>query len=619
MKLIALLALSIILFASFSRAGEYGDRFLTQYNKIMDPDNHYFSKEGVPYHTSETLVVESTDYGHETDSEAFSYNVYLKAVYGAITGDFEPFNNAWDMIEEFMIPKLQTNSDRYNPENPGTASGITVGQDPIFNELKAAYETDEIYIMHWLSDVDNVYGFGNVQGECLLGPDADGPSLVNLGQGSLWESFNVPTCDNFKYGASDGFQFSSTGQGTQSYQYGAGPDADARAVQAAFWASQWAGEKGNLPVIAETLSKAAKLGDFLRYTFFDQHFKQVGNCIGKEECPGSIDKSSSHYLISWGISWGGSLSENGYAWRLGNSVAYYGYQNLITAHGLINDPNIRPKASTAIEDWTVSLDRQLELYEYLQTSQGAFAAGITNSWNKNYEDPPQEYKDSAFHGMWFNYKPGYADANPWFGFQAWTADRVAQYYYLTGSERAGAIISKWANWVVNEISFDETGDYTLPSNIKWEGLPPNTVVSVTSYGQSIGSASATARTLSYYAAASGNAAVKEVAKKLLDGLWNHHITDRGISLVESFSSYTNFNHQLYIPLAGWRGVYPNGDIIEENATFLGVRSWFKNDPDWGTIQDYLDGGAIPAFTVHRFWEQADVAISFAVFELLFGE
>lgn len=52
----------------------------------------------------------------------------------------------------------------------------------------------------------------------------------------------------------------------------------------------------------------------------------------------------------------------------------------------------RPRAATAIEDWTVSLDRQLELYEYLQTSQGAFAAGVTNSWNKNYEDPPQEYK-----------------------------------------------------------------------------------------------------------------------------------------------------------------------------------------------------------------------------------
>lgn len=49
---------------------------------------------------------------------------------------------------------------------------------------------------------------GNIQGACELGPEADGPSLVNLGQGSLWEGFNTPTCDNFAYGAADGFHVS---------------------------------------------------------------------------------------------------------------------------------------------------------------------------------------------------------------------------------------------------------------------------------------------------------------------------------------------------------------------------------------------------------------------------
>lgn len=34
--------------------------------------------------------------------------------------------------------------------------------------------------------------------------------------------------------------------------------------------------------------------------------------------------------------------------------------------------------------------------------------------------------------MWFDHQPGYADANPWYGFQPWTADRIAQYYYITG-------------------------------------------------------------------------------------------------------------------------------------------------------------------------------------------
>lgn len=93
----------------------------------------------------------------------FSYNVYLKAIYGAVSGDFEPFNNAWNMIEQFMIPELQENTDRYDPSNPGTSAGITVGQDPIFNEIKEAYNTSDIYIMHWLSDVDNIYGFGRFQ------------------------------------------------------------------------------------------------------------------------------------------------------------------------------------------------------------------------------------------------------------------------------------------------------------------------------------------------------------------------------------------------------------------------------------------------------------------------
>ena len=45
----------------------------TLYNKIKDPANGYFSPEGVPYHSVETLMVEAPDHGHETTSEAFSY------------------------------------------------------------------------------------------------------------------------------------------------------------------------------------------------------------------------------------------------------------------------------------------------------------------------------------------------------------------------------------------------------------------------------------------------------------------------------------------------------------------------------------------------------------------
>lgn len=72
-------------------------------------------------------------------------------------------------------------------------------------------------------------------------------------------------------------------------------------------------------------------------------------------------------------------------------------------------------------------------------------------------------------------------------------------------------------------------------------------------------------------------------------------------------------------MEGWSGTYPNGDLINENSTFLSVRSWFKQDPDWSMIDDYLNGGQVPQFAVHRFWEQADVAITLATYDLLFNE
>ncbi|MBM7094071.1 hypothetical protein JTP67_37320, partial [Streptomyces sp. S12] len=48
----------------------YDARFLDLYGKITDPANGYFSPEGIPYHSVETLIVEAPDHGHETTSEA---------------------------------------------------------------------------------------------------------------------------------------------------------------------------------------------------------------------------------------------------------------------------------------------------------------------------------------------------------------------------------------------------------------------------------------------------------------------------------------------------------------------------------------------------------------------
>ena len=49
-------------------SSEYAERFLEMYDEIHDPANGYFSPQGIPYHSVETLIVEAPDHGHETTS-----------------------------------------------------------------------------------------------------------------------------------------------------------------------------------------------------------------------------------------------------------------------------------------------------------------------------------------------------------------------------------------------------------------------------------------------------------------------------------------------------------------------------------------------------------------------
>ena len=49
-------------------------------------------------------MVEAPDHGHETTSEAFSFWMWLEAQYGRVTGNWAPFNNAWTIMEKYIIP-----------------------------------------------------------------------------------------------------------------------------------------------------------------------------------------------------------------------------------------------------------------------------------------------------------------------------------------------------------------------------------------------------------------------------------------------------------------------------------------------------------------------------------
>jgi hypothetical protein len=639
-----------------SSTSDYQLAFLTQYNKIKDPNNGYFRKFGnilVPYHSIETLIVEAPDHGHETTSEAFSYYLWLEASYGRITGDWAPFNAAWTSIETYAIPSAadQSGNSGYNASKPATyaaeypspksypsqlQTGVAVGSDPIAAELKAAYGSPDVYGMHWLLDVDNIYKFGH----CEDGTNT-APAFINTfqrgSQESVWETVTQPSCDTMKFGGKNGYLDLFTGDSTyaKQWKYTDAPDADARAVQVAFQAEKWAQAQGKSADVAAVVKKASKMGDYLRYSLFDKYFKKIGNCVGASTCPAGTGKDSEHYLVSWYYAWGGSLDQNAWAWRIGDGAAHQGYQNPLAAYALSTDPGLKVTSATGASDWATSLGRQLEFLQWLQSSEGGLAGGATNSWDGQYGTPPSG--TPTFYGMFYDQQPVWHDppSNQWFGFQTWGMERIAEYYQATGDARAKKILDKWVPWAIAGTTVGTGGSFQIPSDLTWSGAPDtwsatspgsNTSLHVTvkNYSNDVGVAASLAKTLLYYASGSSNAQAKTVGEQLLTAL-SANTDSKGIAVPETRTDYNRFDDAynattdqgLYVP-SGWTGTMPNGDAINSSSTFTSIRSFYKSDPQWPKVQSYLDGGAAPTFTYHRFWAQSEIATAFAAHVALFG-
>jgi len=253
----------------------------------------YFSPPGVPYHSPETLIVEAPDHGHETTSEAFSYWLLLEAMRGRLTGDWDGLESAWRTMERAIIPSRedQPTNGFYDPARPATFASeweqptgypspldpaATPGRDPIAGELAATYGTRDVYGMHWLLDVDNWYGYGR------RGDGVTAPSYINTfqrgPQESVWETVPHPSWDAVEWGGPNGFLdlFVKDGSYARQWRYTAAPDADARAVQAVYWAWRWANEQGRDGQSVAPVAEASKMGDYLRYAFFDKYFKPLG-------------------------------------------------------------------------------------------------------------------------------------------------------------------------------------------------------------------------------------------------------------------------------------------------------------------------------------------------------
>ncbi|WP_112139524.1 glycoside hydrolase family 48 protein [Glycomyces dulcitolivorans] len=624
----------VVTVADLGEVTQNEERFLEMYDQLTGADSPYLHETGVPYHSVEELIVEAPDYGHETTSEALSYLHWLEAAYGQVTGDWSGYNESWDITEQYAIPDL--NPSAYNPSSPASYApesgsvtdyptqldfNASVGVDPLGQELRNTYGSNQVYGMHWILDVDNAYGFG----EC--GDGTTEPAYMNTfqrgSQESTWETVAHPSCETFDFGGDNGYLdlFVGDSQYSQQERYTDAPDADARAVQVAWMAQQWAAEQGQSAAISGSLDNASKMGDYLRYSFADKYFKQIaGDCIGINACPDGTGKSSFHYLLSWYYSWGAGANGD-WSFRIGGSGVHQGYQNVMAAYAL-SEGGLQPNSPTADDDWAISLDQQLEFLEWLQVPQGspgagAIAGGGTNNWGGNYGNPTT---NAEFEGLYYDEQPVWHDppSNRWFGFQVWGMDRVAQYCMETDDARACNLLNEWVAWALSESDISAT-DYSLPGDLDWNGEPgAGLSASVLNMSKDPGVAGAFAKILSYHAAASGSTASQTAASNLLDALWAAN-DGVGVTQTEARADYCRFGDEVYIP-EGWTGTMPNGDVLENGVTFIETRSFMTEFEGWDQVEAYIDGGCTgpaPEFNYHRYWHQVEVATAFQTYAALF--
>ncbi len=724
----AAMTVSAIVPAAVSAAGtrtkeeKYGDdsyaqRFLSLYDDVITngQENGYLSKQnvanggfGVPYHAVEELIIEAPDYGHETTSEAMSYIVWMAAMRDNIAQNGSIVNpdgstttvdksndlaKAWKTME-IMIPTVQTGiysrdslEATYSPEfeepemyyDVSMTQGNT-GRNPIHKYFKSAYGSSDkgLYLMHWLADVDDWYGYGGGNGKF---------TFINTfqrgAQESCWETVPHPSVEEKKYGnSSTGIKgiFKAKNEDVPAqWAYTNAPDAEDRAIQAVYAANRWGVGDANVTKLA------GKMGDQLRNNMFDKYYKTIGS---NDMWNMANDYTGAHYLRNWYTSWGGAM-DGSWAWQIGASHCHEFYQNPLAAFALLQDDGLKSAmlGQDAVKDYTTSLQRQMEFYLWLQSADGPIAGGATSSWNGRYETPQYNADDKVkygtstpteFYDMAYQEHPVYLDpgSNHWIGNQVWAVQRLAELYYVVKTEgdttgitidsvngamtledALKAILDRWVEWFVNNTNLYEDGTYDIPASLDWFGQPADwtgtydpdansgLTCEITATGfADLGCVSSLANTLIYYAKAEGvateaaykddNSAVADkalyLAHSLLDREWELARDDIGLTLPDTNGNMTRlFETEVFVP-DYYTGKMPNGDEIKSGIKFIDIRSMYESDAKFQEYKSVYDEAVASGKTgealtdamktvelkYHRFWHAGDILMAMgAMYEL----
>ena len=635
----------------------YAERFLSLYDDVITngEQNGYLSSTnkasggfGVPYHSIEELICEAPDYGHETTSEAMSYIVWIAAMNDNITkkeaGKIDGVSATSDLAKawktlEMMIPDSSQQKGFFSaelsaqtakewpegPENyPSEGNQSNVGKNPIAKDFSSNYSSQGgEYLLHWLADVDDWYGFsGSARG--TAGKFTFINTFQRGDQESCFETIPHPAIETLEYGNStQGMKFAFQESTAKSWSYTNAPDAEDRAIQAVAAANRWGVGDSSVS------SKAGMMGDFCRNDMFDKYYKTIG-CQSYEADASGGGLDGQHFLMSWYTAWGGA-ADGTWAWQIGCSHSHQFYQNPLAAYDLLYDTalNAGMKSSNATKDYTTSLQRQMELYLWLQAPEGPFAGGCTNSWNGKYEKYPSGVP--LFYDMAYIEHPVYADpgSNGWTGNQFWATQRLAELYYVikTDGDKSSVkpgglslekaletVLDKWVDFFVSTTTFTDD-DYSVVSNIKWSGQPDDwsktykegsnkgLKASVGGEGNSdFGCAASLADTLIYYAKAKGVEPKGTVAEKgstleenalytaqtLLDRIWSIGRDDYGVSRTDHNGSLARvFAQEVYIP-AGKSGTYPYGYTVQNGAKFIDIRPMYEDLEGYQALKDAYD-------------------------------
>lgn len=655
-----------------------------QENGYLSQNDNGANSFGIPYHAVETLIVEAPDYGHETTSEAMSYIVWMAAmrdVLGAAdTNDLSATNDitkAWNTLEA-MIPgwseaakgssvstvdyKSIWNQSRLKADSapeldqPNLYPTQNQGGDavnPLYDQFKSAYGSQNgYYLMHWLADVDDWYGFGGGKGNF---------TFINTFQRgreeSCFETVPHPSIEELRYGnSSDGIKgiFNGVGNVSAQYAFTNAPDAEDRAIQAVYFANLYG--VGS----SEISNLAGMMGDQLRNNMFDKYYKEIG-CQNIWTSSDNYDSAikGQHYLMSWYTAWGGALASGNYswAWQIGCSHSHEFYQNPLAAYALLYDSSLTAGMKTgsdAVEDYKESLKRQIEMYLWLQSAEGPIGGGCTNSYNGRYETYPDGI--STFYDMAYVAHPVYADpgSNHWIGNQVWAVQRLAELYYyvktkgdatngmtfggLSLEDALATILDRWVGWFIENIKYDYVDadgnemPYAIPSTLNWaEPESDGTIASdamynpdnqpatwtgkydahanddyhctIGGYGMSdVGCVSSLCNTLIYYAAANsvdGSYAASDngsstaekalyTANKLLSKQWEGARDEIGLSFTEHNGSLTRIFEQSVYIPSNYNGTMPDGSKLQNGATFISIRESYYDDPMFQELQEVYE-------------------------------